>query len=38
MVADWLVRSGVDASNMAGGMVAWQIASLPIEPRDGFVA
>jgi rhodanese-related sulfurtransferase len=38
MVADWLVRSGVDASNMAGGMVAWQIASLPIEPPDGFVA
>ncbi len=38
MVADWLVRSGVDASNMAGGMIAWQIASLPIEPADGFVA
>ncbi len=38
MVADWLVRSGVEASNMAGGMVAWRAASLPIEPADGFVA
>jgi rhodanese-related sulfurtransferase len=38
MVADWLVRSGIDASNMAGGMVAWRAASLPIEPADGFVA
>jgi rhodanese-related sulfurtransferase len=38
MVADWLARSGVDASNMAGGMLAWRAASLPIEPADGFVA
>ncbi|HET6849909.1 MAG TPA: rhodanese-like domain-containing protein [Gaiellales bacterium] len=38
MVADWLVRSGVDASNMTGGMIAWQIASLPIEPAGGFIA
>ena len=38
MVADWLVRSGVDASNMTGGMIAWQISSLPIEPVDGIVA
>jgi rhodanese-related sulfurtransferase len=38
MVADWLARSGIDAVNMAGGMVAWQSAALPIEPADGFVA
>lgn len=38
MVADWLVRSGIDASNLAGGLLAWQAASLPIEPAGGFVA
>jgi rhodanese-related sulfurtransferase len=38
MVADWLVRSGVDAVNMAGGMHAWQGASLPIDPAGGFIA
>jgi rhodanese-related sulfurtransferase len=38
MVADWLVRSGIDAVNLAGGMQAWQAASLPIEPPGGFVA
>jgi len=37
MVADWLVRSGIDASNLAGGLLAWQAASLPIEPVDGFI-
>lgn len=37
MVADWLVRSGIDASNLAGGLLAWQAASLPIEPADGFI-
>jgi len=38
MVADWLARSGVEASNMAGGMLAWTASSLPIEPADGFIA
>jgi rhodanese-related sulfurtransferase len=38
MVADWLVGSGIDASNVTGGMVAWREASLPIVPPDGFVA
>jgi rhodanese-related sulfurtransferase len=37
MVADWLVRSGIDASNLAGGLLAWQAASLPIEPAGGFI-
>jgi rhodanese-related sulfurtransferase len=38
MVADWLLRSGIDARNMAGGMLAWTASALPIEPTDGFVA
>jgi rhodanese-related sulfurtransferase len=38
MAADWLHRSGVDASNMAGGMKAWLAAGLPLEPADGRVA
>jgi rhodanese-related sulfurtransferase len=38
MVADWLERSGIDAVNLAGGMQAWQAASLPIEPVDGWIA
>ena len=38
MVADWLVRSGIDAANMAGGMVAWRDASLPFVPEGGYVA
>jgi rhodanese-related sulfurtransferase len=38
VVADWLERSGMDAVNLAGGMQAWQAASLPIEPVDGWIA
>ncbi|MDX6549575.1 MAG: hypothetical protein QOJ31_259 [Gaiellales bacterium] len=38
MAADWLHRSGVDASNMTGGMKAWLAADLPLEPADGRVA
>jgi rhodanese-related sulfurtransferase len=38
MAADWLHRSGVDASNMAGGMKAWLAADLPLEPAGGRVA
>ena len=38
VVADWLERSGIDAVNLAGGMQAWQAASLPIEPVDGWIA
>jgi rhodanese-related sulfurtransferase len=38
MAADWLHRSGTDASNMTGGMKAWLAAGLPLEPADGRVA
>jgi rhodanese-related sulfurtransferase len=38
VVADWLEHSGFDAVNLAGGMQAWQAASLPIEPVDGWIA
>jgi rhodanese-related sulfurtransferase len=35
-VAEALVRSGVDARNMAGGMVAWERAGLPITSDGAF--
>jgi rhodanese-related sulfurtransferase len=31
IVADALVRAGYDAVNVAGGMVAWEGAGLPVE-------
>jgi rhodanese-related sulfurtransferase len=33
-----LSQAGYDAHNMAGGMLDWQAAGLPMEPSDGFVA
>jgi rhodanese-related sulfurtransferase len=30
--------SGVDAYNLAGGLVAWVESGLPLEPEDGSVA
>jgi rhodanese-related sulfurtransferase len=30
--------AGFDAHNMAGGLVQWQAAGLPLEPSDGHVA
>jgi rhodanese-related sulfurtransferase len=30
--------AGYDAHNMAGGLLDWQAAGLPLEPGDGFVA
>jgi rhodanese-related sulfurtransferase len=33
-----LGQAGFDAHNMAGGMLEWQAAELPMEPPDGFVA
>ena len=30
--------AGFDAHNMAGGLVDWQAAGLPLEPADGYVA
>jgi rhodanese-related sulfurtransferase len=38
MAADAFSQAGFDAHNMAGGLIAWEAAGLPIEPDDGFVA
>lgn len=31
-------QAGFDAHNMTGGIVDWQAAGLPLEPKDGHVA
>ena len=31
-------QAGFDAHNMAGGLVEWQAAGLPLEPENGYVA
>ena len=31
-------RAGYEAHNMAGGLLDWQAAGLPLEPDDGYVA
>jgi rhodanese-related sulfurtransferase len=31
-------EAGFEAHNMAGGMLAWEAAGLPMEPDDGYVA
>jgi rhodanese-related sulfurtransferase len=38
MAQSALAGAGYDAHNMAGGMLEWHAAGLPIEPDDGFVA
>jgi rhodanese-related sulfurtransferase len=38
MAAEAFRESGYDAYNMAGGLLAWAEAGLPIEPQDGHVA
>jgi rhodanese-related sulfurtransferase len=38
MATDAFRGAGFDAHNMAGGLVAWQAAGLPLEPEDGHVA
>jgi rhodanese-related sulfurtransferase len=30
--------AGFDAHNMAGGLLEWEAAGLPLEPSDGYVA
>jgi rhodanese-related sulfurtransferase len=30
--------AGFDAHNMAGGLLDWQAAGLPLDPSDGYVA
>jgi hydroxyacylglutathione hydrolase/adenylyltransferase/sulfurtransferase len=31
-------QAGFDAHNLTGGIVDWQAAGLPLEPKDGHVA
>ncbi len=38
MATDAFRDAGYDAHNMAGGLLAWDAAGLPIEPEDGHVA
>jgi rhodanese-related sulfurtransferase len=38
MATDAFRQAGFDAHNMAGGIVEWQAAGLPLEPEDGRVA
>ncbi len=32
-----LAQAGFDAHNMAGGIIAWDAAGLPLEPADGTI-
>jgi rhodanese-related sulfurtransferase len=32
------VGAGFAAHNMAGGLLEWSSAGLPLEPEDGYVA
>jgi rhodanese-related sulfurtransferase len=38
MATEALIRAGFEAHNMAGGLLEWQAAGLPIEPDGGYVA
>jgi rhodanese-related sulfurtransferase len=38
MATEAFEQAGFDAHNMAGGMLAWEAAGLPIEPDGGYVA
>ena len=38
MAAEAFRRAGFDAHNMAGGLLDWKAAGLPLEPHDGYVA
>ena len=38
MATEAFRRAGYDAHNMAGGLVDWAAAGLPLEPADGHVA
>ncbi len=37
MAADALAGVGIDASNLAGGLLAWAASGLPLEPAGGRV-
>ncbi len=38
MAAEAFLGAGFDAHNMAGGLLDWHAAGLPLEPTDGYVA
>jgi rhodanese-related sulfurtransferase len=38
MAAEAFRGAGFDAHNLAGGLLEWQAAGLPLEPADGHVA
>jgi rhodanese-related sulfurtransferase len=38
MATQAFAQAGFDAHNMAGGLLAWAAAGLPLEPEDGVVA
>jgi rhodanese-related sulfurtransferase len=38
MATQAFTRAGFDAHNLAGGLVAWDAAGLPLEPDGGHVA
>jgi rhodanese-related sulfurtransferase len=38
MATEAFANAGFDAHNMAGGLLEWHAAGLPIEPDDGHVA
>jgi len=38
MAADAFLDAGFDAHNLAGGLLAWRAAGLPLEPDGGYVA
>ena len=37
MATQAFAEAGFDAHNMAGGLLAWDAAGLPLEPDGGFV-
>jgi rhodanese-related sulfurtransferase len=38
MATEAFLGAGFDAHNMAGGLLDWHAAGLPLEPADGYVA
>jgi rhodanese-related sulfurtransferase len=38
MASEAFTQAGFDAHNMAGGLLDWAAAGLPIEPEGGYVA
>lgn len=38
MATEAFAEAGFDAHNLAGGLIAWAGAGLPLEPEDGYVA